>query len=146
MNKHTEVILKNGLKIVNFSSPQTMHFTDGSVLEGCPKKRYLSLKPEVNIEEIRWEFKEVCDLKIVLSITPAIIKELRRMDYNKSIDIIIVDSELGRAIQEFSRKVGGIPFYLRKCKLAYSVADTNKFYHNKFVNLFKGKVLWGKIA
>ena len=146
MIKYTEVILKNGLKVVNFSSPQTMRFTDGSVLEGCPKKRYLLLRPSVTIQEMRWEFKEVCDLKIVLNITSSIIKELRKIDYNKSVDIIIVDSELGRAIQEYSRRIGGIPFYLRKCKLAYSDSSRKEFYHNKFVNLFKGKVLWEKIA
>lgn len=146
MIKHTEIILQNGLKVVNFSIPKPIYFTDGSVLEGCSGKRYTSLRPEVTVEEIRWEYKEVSDIKLVLNITPIIVKELRRLDHNKSIDIIIVDSELGRAIQEFSRKIGGIPFYLRKCKLAYSVPGKNEFYHNKFVNLFKGKVLWGKIA
>jgi len=88
----TRTILKNGLRVVNFSSPHPFKFEDDSVLEACSADRAkgLMLKSVEAVERALVNGVEITDISLSFLMSPVVEEELERLEGDDSIDIIIV--------------------------------------------------------
>jgi len=113
----TKVKLKNGLRVVNFSSPHDFKFTDGTVLSrvDCETVRRFSVKQiEKKIENSRgW-----VDVEMAFELPPAIIQALDELEADSSVDIVLVSFPTLTAIKASGRPLGKA----RVCKLADRVS------------------------
>lgn len=85
---HTIVVLKNGLRVVNFSSPHPFVFDDGSELPAVPGEvsRHLMLE-QSEVEHNRGSY---FDVRLSFQMSDAIRVMLEKLVNNPEVDIIIV--------------------------------------------------------
>lgn len=83
------VVLSNGIKVANFSSPHPFKFTDGSILEGCSAERAERLMLEA--EELKTAgIKNSVDIELTFRLTVVVRSELFRLGAMEDVEIILV--------------------------------------------------------
>ncbi len=124
---YKEVILKSGVKIINFNIPQKIYFDDGSILEAVKleqlnKLRLLSV--DIEIESSHGNFIEVDrQFKLTKECQEAI-TEVQNYARKNNINIILVS----KALLDVTKKEGS-PFRLfTLCKESKTqISLSNKF-------------------
>lgn len=90
--------LGEGLRIVNFSTPHTCFFSDGSVLMKCQSERAKLLKPKKEVKKIPGK-KGTTRIRVKYFLTTIIRKELDRLENDEAVDSILVPRELMEALR-----------------------------------------------
>ena len=105
------LMLKNGIKVANFSSPHSFTFDDGTVLESCNETRSAELllnKTTSLVERI----KDVVDLVHVgFEINDKMIEAIHEADkeaQERGIDIVIVPLPVRTVIRENNIEVNSV--------------------------------------
>lgn len=97
-----KVILTNGLRVVNFSSPHPFHFEDGSILEACTKEEcnsfMLHCKEDVTVTIVNGVCVE--DIKIEFEATIDILNKLQDYEVNNEVDIVLVPFPVMEAVKK----------------------------------------------
>jgi hypothetical protein len=133
---HPIVTLSNKITVVNFSSPHSFKFIDGSELPPCDEQtvKMLALEP-IETEIKRYEVKWV-DIEIQYRMTPEVKGELRKLAEMVEIDIILAPLVVLKAIEAEVGAPFNWSFYLpiRKKVRTGRVADrmTKVHYIDKF--------------
>lgn len=86
---HPIVTLASGIRIVNFSSAHAFTFSDGSVLEGCPRELAEALKFEAK-EELIPNGRGWTDVKLSFDMGEVMREALLALEGYVDIDIILV--------------------------------------------------------
>ena len=108
----TTVVLTNGLKVANFSSPHPFKFEDGSVLEACAPDRVAAGALNREDEERPWDLWDRNDIIAVVpkfSLSEQVWNLLVELEQEKGIDIVLVPFPVLEALRN-AKGTGGMPF------------------------------------
>jgi hypothetical protein len=107
-NTHLIIVLSNGLRVANFSSPHEFQFVDGSILPAVSNE--LSKKLSLQVEEETYSTENIKDtdnkyisIKIKFTLDPLVIEELSywHQEHKKgNVDVVIVPRPCLDAIRE----------------------------------------------
>lgn len=127
------VLLSNGLRVANFSSPHPFNFEDGSVLEACQPDRVAAGALEREEETRPWGFWDRDDIVAVVpkfSLSVPVWELLLELEKDNAVDIVLVPypvlealrnahRENGKSLLEEVSKVGTICVKDRQTKAIY---------------------------
>jgi len=107
-NEATVVVLKNGLRVANFSSPHSFTFTDGSVLEACSAKRAKKLMLEH--VEVEHKMQRWTDIELKFEMSEPVMLEVLALIQRSDIDIVLVPLPVLELVREkgWTTKIRGI--------------------------------------
>lgn len=123
------VLLSNGLRVANFSSPHPFTFSDGSKLEACSAER----AKHFVLEQIETEHPRCggyTDISLEFKMTAKVLNEINLLETDSEIDIILVPFPV---MEAFKKNFGGELRYgdkIRVCRVADRVTKT--ICHDKF--------------
>jgi hypothetical protein len=104
MSNVTKATLKNGLKVVNFSSPHSFEFEDGTVLEGCGPDRATTLMlASVEVEKPN---KGWVDIELRFEMTEPVCEAIKALNKDDDIDIILVPLPVMTALKSANMEIG----------------------------------------
>lgn len=133
----TTVVLTNGLRVANFSSPHPFNFEDGSVLEACAPDRVKAgaLNRE---DEVRpwgmWDREDIVAVVPKFSLSEQVWSLLVELEQDKGIDIVLIPFPVLEALRN-AKGMGGIPYLEMATKVGtICVKDrtTKEIYINRF--------------
>lgn len=133
----TTVILTNGLRVANFSSPHPFHFEDGSVLEACAPDRVAAGALNREDEERPWGLWDRDDIIAVVpkfSLSEQVWSLLVELEQDKSVDIVLIPFPVLEALRN-AKGIDGIPYLDMLSKVGtICVKDrqTKEIYINRF--------------
>jgi hypothetical protein len=117
----TQITLKNGITIVNFSSPHPFTFETGEVLPACTPEeanRLMLVAEEIEHNNGRW-----IDIELTLKMSDAVRDALVWVNMNPNVDIILVPLPVLIAIKE-----AGLVF--DKCRAIRMADRISKIIHS----------------
>ena len=101
----TKAVLKNGLKVANFSSPHPFLFEDGVSLEACSPERAKELM--LNAIEVETpNEKGWTDIGLTFSMTEKVSAALDEAERDGEVDIVLVPLPVMTAIRSAGRPIG----------------------------------------
>jgi len=145
-NSFPVVVLSNGLKVANFSSPHPFTFDDGSVLPGCSPEMSRSLMLDAREEETRSECGRFSNINLSFDMSETVFEALESLS-DLDVDIVLVPLPVMQAAKAWFNEIAPpsprSPRYddddkrffkgfskLRTCRVADRVSKT--VYHDKF--------------
>lgn len=86
------IMLSNGLRVANFSSPHPFTFVDGCILPACDAQRCgrLSLRAIENTKSTMINEISFTDIKLSFELDFNCLHELDRLESNEDVDIVLV--------------------------------------------------------
>lgn len=116
-------VLKNGIKVCNFSSPHSFTFDDGTILPAVSPE--FSKEMNLNIVEIQEvsPCRTWLDIKIEISLTPNIISHLCKLHADDEIDVIITPFMVLEALKSAGHNIG-------KCRVIRTADRISKVIHS----------------
>ena len=106
------MVLKNGVSVINFSSPHPFVFDDGTILPGVSPEESRTLMLEA-VEDShhngRWT-----DIRLSFRMTPEVLAVLHAWQEREDVDIILVPLPVMTALKEAGLPVGKC----RTCRVA----------------------------
>ena len=126
------ITLKNGLTVVNYSSPHTYTFSTGEVLAACD----LDLVKKHSLTEKHEEFskvvgdKEWVDVRIVDELNDLQLDSLRMINHDPDVDIVLVPLRVMTALKRTLGKTEVRRCKYRVCRIEDRI--TKVLYPNKF--------------
>lgn len=124
INEAPIVVLKNGIRIANFSSPHSFTFDDGTVLPACSAERANSLMLNT-IENESFNGKWT-DVDLTFAMSQEVSDEIARLEQSDEIDIILVPFPVLEAMKKRSLPI----VKCRVCRVANRV--TKVLHSDKF--------------
>ena len=113
-------VLKSGVRIVNFSSPHSFTFDDGTVLPACTPERAKSLMLE-SVELVtpkdRW-----ADIELIFSLSQKVSKALLELEMDEDVDLILVPFPVMEALKKANHPIG-------KCRVCRVADRVSKIIH-----------------
>jgi|TARA_Y100000310_G_scaffold185079_1_gene185172 hypothetical protein len=134
---YTQITLKNGLTIVNFSSPHPFTFTTGEILPACEpewvEKMSLDIYEESTERHLRNSYTRWNDIKMSVGIPDNVRKKLWYAQIGSDIDIILVPFMLLQALKDCDYYWGSDKDNIWKCR-TIRCADriTKEIYPDRF--------------
>ena len=113
------LVLKNGLRVANFSSPHTFAFNTGEVLAACDEDRCRHLTAIVKEEEVENADLGTIDVKLSFELGEACRAEIEAMEADAEIDVILAPLMIVQAA-----RAAGVGKKLRTTRMADRVAKT----------------------
>jgi hypothetical protein len=133
----TVIILTNGLRVANFSSPHPFNFEDGNILEACAPDRVKAgaLNRE---EEVRpWGMRGRDDVFAVVpkfSLSEQVWSLLVELENDNDVDIVLIPFPVLEALRN-ARGEDGIP-YLDKVSKVGTICVKDRQTKEIFINRF----------
>lgn len=126
-------VLKNGIKIANFSSAHTFKFVTGEVLPACSVERAKLLHLDCQMDEDDnkggWT-----DVELDFSLSHAVMVELERLARDYLIDIILVSPSICECVRKLARRSSDNwePVYSKTRCVCYSDRIEKTIHSNRF--------------
>jgi hypothetical protein len=115
------IILKNGLRVGNFSSPHGFEFSTGEFLPSCTPDRTERLK----LDSYESEFPGILgttDIEIVWKLSPDVERELAKVNARDDVDIVLIPFPVLEVLRRCNRPLG-------KCRVIRTVNRVTKTIH-----------------
>ena len=100
-----KTVLKNGVKVANFSSPHPFLFEDGTTLEACSPER----AKELMLQAVETESPNEggwTDINLEFRMTEAVALALDEVESDQEVQVLLVPLPVMTAIRSSGRKVG----------------------------------------
>ena len=131
------VVLTNGLKVANFSSPHPFNFEDGSVLAACAPDRVAAGALNREDEERPWGLWDRDDIVAVVprfTLSEQVWALLIELEQDKSIDIVLIPFPVLEALRN-AKGIDGIP-YLEMVTKVGTICVKDRTTKEIFINRF----------
>lgn len=115
------VVLKNGIRIANFSSPHQFIFDDGTVLPQCYPSRSNGLM--LNSIEVATPNQSWIDITLRFELSNAVSAAINELELREDIDIILVPFPVLEALKAAGQAIG-------KCRVCRVADRVTKVLHS----------------
>lgn len=127
--KFPTVVLENGLRVANFSSPHEFKFDDGTVLPACSPEhaRELMLEAQERVHTVDVNGIIINDIDLSFEMSGSVLRALNECSHLKDIDIAIVPLPVLQLVREISFD-GPVMFRgIRVADRVLKTVSSNKF-------------------
>lgn len=112
------VVLKNGVRIANFSSPHPFVFDDGTELPACDPERSRKLLLQADEQKRVSPSGLWMDVELQFRLTAPVTEALNELEADDAVDIVLVPLPVLQAMKSYGKKIGKC----RVCRVADRVS------------------------
>jgi hypothetical protein len=134
ISKAPVVVLSNGLRVANFSSPHTFNFEDGNILEACAPDRVAAGALDRVDEDRPWPgLPGVTAVVPVFRLSASARELLMELQADENVDVILSPLPVIDALRRFSADgEDGISYFTKAATICVKDRQTKTIFINRF--------------